>query len=208
MRLSPVVLADSLVRLEPLTPGHADAMRAAVDVSRETFGYTTVPTVESVEEYIATHLERQATGTSLLFAQFDAASGRLIGHTSYLNARQWPGRERLMAVEVGSTWLVPSAQGTAINSASKLLLFTHAFETLGAQRVELKTDARNARSRAAIAAVGGRFEGVLRNWQPSAVPGEEDLLRDTAMFSITAREWPETKAALGARLAARRRRPQ
>lgn len=201
MILPAVVLSDSVVRLEPLSPEHASAMRAALDVSRETFGYTTVPTVESLDEYIAARLAQTAAGAHLSFVQFEQASGRLVGHTSYTNAREWPGRAQLMAVEVGHTWLLPDAQGTAINSAAKLLLFTHAFETLGARRVELKTDARNARSRAGIAAVGARFEGILRNWQPSAVSGEEDRLRDTAMFSITVAEWPETRAALAARLA-------
>ena len=204
MRLSPVALADSVVRLEPLSPAHAGAMRAAVaDVSRDTFGYTAVPTPESVEDYIAARRAQTEAGTHLSFVQFDAASGRLVGHTSFTNAREWPGRDGLMAVEVGHTWLVPSAQGTALNSAAKLLLFTHAFETLGAQRVELKTDARNARSRAGIAAVGATFEGVLRNWQPSAVAGEEDRLRDTAMFSITVDEWRDVKAALAARVSAK-----
>ncbi|AYG04981.1 GNAT family N-acetyltransferase [Gryllotalpicola protaetiae] len=203
MTLSARVLADSVVRLEPLSAAHADAMRAAVDVGRESFGYTIVPTVETVDAYIAARLAQTATGTHLSFAQFDQASGRLVGHTSFTNARDWPGRAQLLAVEVGHTWLVPGAQGTAVNSAAKLLLFTHAFEALGVLRLELKTDARNARSRAGIAAVGASFEGILRNWQPSAVPGEEDLLRDTAMFSITAAQWPNTKSALAARVAAK-----
>ena len=203
MTLSAVVLADSVVRLEPLSTAHADAMRAALEVSRESFGFTTVPIAESVDDYIAARLAQTATGAHLSFVQFDQASGLLVGHTSYTNARDWPGRTRLMAVEVGHTWLIPAAQGAAINSAAKLLLFTHAFETLGALRLELKTDARNARSRAGIAAVGASFEGILRNWQPSAVPGEEELLRDTAMFSITAAEWPKVKAALVARVAAK-----
>ncbi|GAA4172259.1 GNAT family protein [Gryllotalpicola koreensis] len=201
MDLSPVVLADAVVRLEPLAAAHASAMRTALAVDRSSFGLTTVPTPESVDGYIAAQLALAAAGNHQPFAQFDAKSGELIGHTAFANARDWPGRSVLMAVEVGHTWLVPGAQGRAFNSASKLLLFTHAFETLGARRVELKTDARNARSRAGIAAVGASFEGVLRSWQPSAVPGEMDRLRDTAMFSITADEWPRAKSALAARLA-------
>ncbi|HEY0249326.1 MAG TPA: GNAT family protein [Gryllotalpicola sp.] len=203
MPLFAPVLGNSVVRLEPLTVVHADAMRAAVaEVPRDSFGYTRVPTPGTVEEYIAERLADAAGGAHVPFAQFDAASDRLLGHTSYLNARFWPDG-RVLAVEVGHTWLVPSAQGRAVNSASKLLLFGYAFETLGVARVDLKSDARNARSRAGIAAVGARFEGVLRSWQPSSAPGEDGLTRDTAMFSITAAEWPDTRTALEERLAAK-----
>lgn len=105
---------------------------------------------------------------------------------------------------MGSTWLTPAARGTAVNSGSKLALFAWAFEEWGVARLDIKTDARNDRARAGIAAVGGRFEGVLRSWQPSAADGEDGRPRDTAMFSITADEWPEARRALEERVARKR----
>ena len=112
-----------------------------------------------------------------------------------------PGRTRgdLYAVEIGWTWLAASAQRTGINAEAKLLLLTHAFDTLRLARVDWKTDARNERSRQAIERLGARFEGVLRGWSPSHAPGEEGRLRDSAMFSVTAAEWPDVKAHLAAR---------
>jgi RimJ/RimL family protein N-acetyltransferase len=104
------------------------------------------------------------------------------------------------AVEIGWTWLGPGARGTGINAESKLLLLTYAFETWRVARVDLKTDARNERSRRAIEGLGAQFEGVLRSWQPSLAPGEESLMRDAALFSLLADEWPAAKAALRARL--------
>jgi RimJ/RimL family protein N-acetyltransferase len=107
----------------------------------------------------------------------------------------------LCAIEVGFTWLAKSAQGTGLNVESKLLLFRHAFESWGVARVDLKTDARNSRSRAAIEGVGARFEGVLRNWSRSWAPGEDGRLRDAAIFSIIATEWPDCRSRLEERLA-------
>lgn len=196
------VLENAITRLEPLRPDHAAGMREACDAPRDTFGWATVPTPETVEAYIEAMLGQAAAGSFQPFAQLEAATGRVVGHTSYLTPRWWPDG-RLLAVEVGSTWLAPRVQGTAFNSAAKLLLFAHAFETIGAARVDLKTDARNARSRAGIEAVGATFEGVLRSWQPSAVAGEEGRTRDTAMHSITASEWRDVKARLEARIAAK-----
>ena len=109
----------------------------------------------------------------------------------------------------GFTWVPRAAevadyvreqQGTGINAEAKLLLFTYAFETLGVVRVDLKTDARNARSRAAIAALGAQFEGVLRSWSPSWVAGEEGKLRDSALFSVIEAEWPTVQSSLAARV--------
>lgn len=107
----------------------------------------------------------------------------------------------MSAVEVGFTWLAGSAQGTGINTEATYLLFRHAFEAWDVARVDLKTDARNARSRAAIESVGARYEGVLRNWSPSWAPGENGRLRDSAIFSITGDEWPAVRHQLEQRLA-------
>ncbi len=133
--------------------------------------------------------------------QIREADGRAVGVTAYWDPRFWPGRSDLCAVEIGWTWLAASAQSTGINAEAKFLLLEHAFEKLGVARVDLKTDARNERSRRAIERLGARFEGVLRQWSPSHAPGEDGLLRDSAMFSVIAPEWPATKAALRRRLA-------
>lgn len=106
------------------------------------------------------------------------------------------------AVEVGFSWLAASAQGRGINAEAKLLLFDHAFTAFGVARVDLKTDARNRRCRAAIESVGGTFEGVLRRWSRSWAPGEDGRLRDSAMYSVVAEEWPDRRVRLRARLAA------
>ena len=128
---------------------------------------------------------------------------RAVGSTAFRALRFAPFEPFPYAVEVGATWLAASAQRTGINAEAKLLMFGHAFETWDAARVDLRTDARNERSRHAIRAVGARFEGVLRNWQPSLVQGEEGRYRDSAMFSVTAEEWPSTAALLRRRLAQR-----
>jgi RimJ/RimL family protein N-acetyltransferase len=134
------------------------------------------------------------------FAQIRRSDGRAVGCTAYWDPRRWPDRPELSAIMIGWTWLAASAQGTGINVESKLLLFGHAFETLGVIRVDLATDARNQRSQRAIAGLGAQFEGVLRSWSRSHAPGEEGELRDTAMFSVVAAEWPSVKAHLSQRL--------
>lgn len=197
------VLQNAIVRLEPLRPDHAPGLAAAAAGPRESYGWTAVPTPETVEATIAEELARPAFWP---FVQIDVATERIVGHTSYLTPRYWPDG-RLLGVEIGSTWLHAAAQGTAINSAAKLLLLDHAFDVLGALRVDLKTDARNARSRAGILAIGASFEGVLRRWQPSAAPGEQDRARDTAMFSIVRADWPGVRERLLARLAQKSARP-
>ncbi len=146
-----------------------------------------------------------ASGRLAPFAQIRQADGRAVGVTAYWDPRFWPGRPPsragLYAVEVGWTWLAASAQRTGINVEAKLLLFEYAFEVLNVVRVDLKTDARNDRSRRAIGSLGAHFEGVLRHWSQSHAPGEEGLLRDSAMFSVIAPDWPAVKAALRRRLA-------
>jgi RimJ/RimL family protein N-acetyltransferase len=196
------VLEGSLVRLEPLSQGHAPGLAAAAEEDRSSYGFTVVPRAAEVASYIETQLSRTSEGL-VPFAQLRVADGAAVGCTALWNPRTWPGRDELCAVEIGWTWLSASAQRTGINLESKLLLFTYAFETLGVARTDLKTDARNERSRRAIEGLGARFEGVLRAWSPSRVPGEEGRLRDSAMFSVIAPEWPELKAAMTARLEAR-----
>jgi RimJ/RimL family protein N-acetyltransferase len=123
-----------------------------------------------------------------------------LGHRHAAELARAATDDRLDAVEVGFTWLARSAQGTGVNAEARLLLFRHAFEEWGVSRVDLKTDARNSRSRAAIESVGARFEGVLRNWSRSWAPGEEGRLRDSAIFSVTASEGPRCRKRLEERL--------
>ncbi|MGH8917182.1 MAG: GNAT family N-acetyltransferase, partial [Actinomycetes bacterium] len=158
------VLEGALVRLEPLEPRHAVDLAVAVQEERSSYGFTWVPTAAEVEGYVDTQLGRAADGTVVPYVQVDRASGRAVGATAYLDPRSYLPDGGLSAIEIGFTWLAASAQGTGINAEAKYLLFRHAFEQWGVDRVDLKTDARNGRSRAAIEGVGARFEGVLRNW--------------------------------------------
>ncbi|WP_367322921.1 GNAT family N-acetyltransferase [Streptomyces sp. HUAS ZL42] len=200
-KLEGPVLEGALVRLEPLEHRHAADLAVAAEENRGTYAFTWVPRADQVAAYIDAQSQRAATGRLAPYAQVSVATGRAVGATSYWEPRSWLTDERLDAVEVGFTWLGASAQGTGVNAEAKLLLFRHAFEKWGVSRVDLKTDARNERSRAAIESVGARFEGVLRNWSRSWAPGEEGRLRDSAIFSITAGEWPERRGRLEERVA-------
>lgn len=200
-KLEGPVLEGALVRLEPLEHRHAADLAVAAEEDRGTYAFTWVPRADQVAAYIDAQLARAATGRLAPYAQVSVASGRAVGATSYWEPRHWRGDDRLDAVEVGFTWLGASAQGTGVNAEAKLLLFRHAFEEWGVSRVDLKTDARNDRSRAAIQSVGARFEGVLRNWSRSWAPGEDGRLRDSAIFSVTADEWPQCRGRLEERVA-------
>ena len=192
------VLEGRIVRLEPLTPEHVPGLQLAAE-DAATSPFATVPTPETVEDYVSRSLARRDTGTYAPFAQVEVATGRVVGHTAYLTPR-WMPDGRLFAVEVGSSWLSPTARGTAINPAAKLLLLTQALEDWSVDRVDIKTDARNAVARGAIAALGATFEGILHAWQPSLAPGEEGRTRDTAMFAITPQQWPEVRTRLAERI--------
>ncbi|WP_330300183.1 GNAT family N-acetyltransferase [Streptomyces sp. NBC_00503] len=195
------VLEGARVRLEPLEHRHAADLAVAAAGDRTSFGFTWVPTAAEVEGYVDAQLARAAAGKLAPYAQVERATGRAVGATAFWDPRPWPTGEGLCAIEVGYTWLAASAQGTGINTEAKYLLFRHAFENWRVARLDLKTDARNSRCRAAIEGVGARFEGVLRNWSRSWAPGEDGRLRDSAIFSITAAEWPECRAGLEQRIA-------
>jgi RimJ/RimL family protein N-acetyltransferase len=189
------------VRLEPLTLEHADGLLQAA-TERDSYGFTFVPSNRTeAEGYIAAGLARAAAREQLPFAQVRTADGQVVGHTSLCTLRYREGSVSPYAAEIGWTWLASSAQRTGINTESKLLLMTHAFEEWGVVRLDLKTDARNRRSWAAIERLGATFEGVLRNWQPSFATGEADSYRDSAIFSVIDAEWPAVKAGLQSRLA-------
>jgi RimJ/RimL family protein N-acetyltransferase len=188
----PVTLEGRLVRLEPLATDHlADLAQVAFDP--DLWGWTLAqPTDEAkLREWLETALRNQAAGTELPFATIDVASGRAIGSTRFLSIV--PEHRRL---EIGWTWVGREFQRSGANREAKLLQLTHAFETLGANRVEFKTDSRNERSRAALLGIGATFEGIFRRhmimpWGP---------LRDSAYYSVIADEWPAAKARLEASL--------
>ncbi|HEX4865306.1 MAG TPA: GNAT family protein [Acidimicrobiales bacterium] len=194
-------LEGRLVRLDPLTEEHVDALLAASSEDRSAYGFTTVPNgLEEVRAYVKQAVSDRDTGEGVPFVQVQRATGRVVGTTRFTNLRRDEGRLNLYAVEIGWTWLAASAQRSGINVEAKLLLVGHAFEVWGVGRVDLKTDSRNLRSQKAIGALGATREGVLRNWQPSHAEGEPGLLRDTVMFSFVSSEWPEVKRGLETRL--------
>jgi N-acetyltransferase len=171
-RLEGTVLEGALVRLEPLDHRHAPDLAVAAEEDRSSYAFTWVPRAAEVGQYIEAQLARAATGRLAPYAQVAKSSGRAVGATAYWDPRLWPAGDHLCAIEVGFTWLARSAEGTGLNLEPKLLLFRNAFENWSVARVDLKTDARNSRSRAAIEGVGAQFEGVLRNWSRSWAPGE------------------------------------
>lgn len=189
----PVLLEGRQVRLEPLGSRHLPGLVAAAQDPAIFQWFLTPPLglPGEMERWLADARRAQAAGAEVAFATVRRSDGRVVGSTRYLDIRR-PHR----SLEIGNTWLAPEAQRTAINTEAKLLLLTHAFETLGAARVQLKTDERNARSRAAIARLGCAFEGVLRQYQARY----DGFIRNTAMFSLIAEEWPGAKARLAARL--------
>lgn len=189
-------LTGERVGLQPLTACHADGLRAAAADGR-IFAWMPFKLDEPAvfDGWIAGALAAAERGEIVPFATTDRASGAVLGSTSYLALRP---SDR--SVEIGATWLTPAVWGRGVNVEAKLLMLRHAFETAGCVRVELKTDARNARSRAAMAALPAQFEGVHR--QHMVLP--DGTLRDTAWYSVIDCEWPEVQANLERRLATRR----
>jgi len=195
MTPEPVTLVGQHVRLEPLTHAHASGL-FAVAGEAEIWRYLPVPepgSLDAMEAVVATALAEAARGLRLPFAIVARADGRVCGSTSYLDIA--PAHRR---IEIGWTWLGAAARRTAINTECKLLLLQHAFEALGCGRVQLKTDARNLRSQAAIGRLGAKREGVLR--QHMLMP--DGFVRDTVMYSLIAGEWPAAKRRLQQRLGA------
>ena len=162
------VLEGGIVRLEPLTPEHVPGLQLAAE-GAATSPFATVPTPETIEDYVSRSLARRDTGTYAPFAQVEVATGRVVGHTAYLTPR-WMPDGRLFAVEVGSSWLSPTVRGTAVNPAAKLLLLAQALEDWSVDRVDIKTDARNEVARGAIVALGATFEGVCAPGSPPWLP--------------------------------------
>ncbi|MFI7635488.1 GNAT family N-acetyltransferase [Nonomuraea sp. NPDC049400] len=203
MRLDVPSLTGDLVRLEPLAMRHVADLAEAAEEERSSYGFTLVPRAHGMKDYVAAQVARDGLTP---FGQVRVADSRTVGCTALWDPRTWPDRPGVRAIEIGFTWLAASAQGTGINAEAKLLLMSYSFETLGVARVDLKTDARNLRCRHALQRLGIPFEGVLRSWSMSWAPGEEGELRDSAMFAVTAAEWPAVRAALRDRLSAAGRR--
>jgi len=187
-----VPLAGELVELEPLASDHADELWEAAQDPRI---WQWLANVGSSREYfdrwMETSLAAAEAGEEGVFAARDRRSGALVGSSRYLNVR---AADR--ALEIGWTWLNPAVWQTGVNVEQKLLMFGHAFERLGCVRVELKTDARNERSRAAMAALPAQFEGIMRNHMIVSDVGQ----RDSAYFSVIDSEWPGVRANLERRL--------
>jgi RimJ/RimL family protein N-acetyltransferase len=192
MRLAPVVLEGTVVRMEPLTLAHVPGLAdVGLDPSLWALTSNRVASEKDMREYVEQALAEQNAGTALPFATVERASGRVIGSSRFGNYVEAHKR-----VEIGWTWIAPAWQRTAVNTEAKLLMLTHAFETLGCRRVELKTSSKNARSRAAMLRIGAREEGTLRQHMINP----DGSSRDSVYFSILDGEWPEVKEKLDAML--------
>jgi RimJ/RimL family protein N-acetyltransferase len=187
-------LEGRIVRLEPLGPEHLDELW---DASRDAAVWSWLPILQPADRgELRTWLDEALAGPYLPFATVLQAPGRAIGSTRFLALRP-----EHRSVEIGWTWLASSLWGTGANVEAKLLQLIHAFETWDCRRVELKTDARNERSRVAIEALGARFEGIHEKHM--LVRGGEN--RDSAWYAILDDDWPSTKALLQRRLAEKSR---
>jgi RimJ/RimL family protein N-acetyltransferase len=185
IHVEPVTLEFNGVRLEPLSLAHADGLRAAAeDGELWNLRITSVPEPHNIEKYIRDALEMQ---NRVAFAVVDVVSGAVIGTTSYYDIM--PNIDR---VEIGWTWYARSRQRSHVNTSCKLLLLSHAFDTLGCAVVGLRTDHLNHKSQAAIERLGAKKDGVLRHHHMR----RDGTIRDTVMYSILRGEWPEIKSQL------------
>jgi RimJ/RimL family protein N-acetyltransferase len=191
----PLTLQGSVVRLEPVRSQHAELFwEVALNDLEDIFHWIPYPmkTRADFQRLIDKAFNEQERGESVVFATVEQHSGRVIGSTRFMNIDRVNRR-----VEIGSTWVAPAWQRTAVNTEAKFLMLRHAFEVWKCMRVELKTDALNQKSRNAILRIGAKEEGTLRRhlltWS--------GRVRDTVYFSILDNEWPEVKARLEARLA-------
>ena len=187
-----IELRGTHATLKPLAVEHlAGLVEAVRDGKLWQLWYTSIPAPERMATEIERRLGLQASGSMLPFTVFDAA-GRIVGMTTYMNIDAVNRR-----VEIGSTWYASSAQRTPLNSECKRLLLGHAFDALGCIAVEFRTHRLNTQSRRAIERLGAQLDGILRNHSRAA----DGTLRDTAVYSITAAEWPAVKSHLAWQLA-------
>jgi RimJ/RimL family protein N-acetyltransferase len=191
----PITLEGSVVRLEPLRREHQQLfLDAAKDSLEEIFRWIpyAMKTPEDFLRLVDKAFQEQERGESVVFATVERSTGRVIGSTRFMNIDRANRR-----VEIGSTWIAPAWQRTAVNTEAKYLMLRHAFETWGCFRVELKTDALNDKSRNAILRIGAKEEGTLRRH----VITWSGRVRDSVYFSILDNEWPQVKSKLETYLA-------
>jgi N-acetyltransferase len=194
--VQPVTLQGSIVRLEPLAEDHLDGLaEVAFEPSLWTWTLAQPRDREALKAWLATARANAAKGVERPFATVDQATGRPIGSTRFMSIV--PEHRRL---EIGWTWVGLGWQRRGANQEAKLLQLTHAFETLGANRVEFKTDSNNVKANPALASIGAAFEGTFRNHM--ILPG--DRIRHSNYYSVAVEDWPAAKAKLLARLAEQR----
>ena len=189
--VTPLTLEGSVVRLEPIRPEHASLFwEVAKDSLDDIFHWIpySMKTPADFERVVARAFEEQERAESIVFATVERTSGQVIGSTRFMNIDRANRR-----VEIGSTWIAPRWQRTAVNTEAKYLMLRHAFEVWKVVRVELKTDVLNQKSRNAILRLGAKEEGILRKH----VVTHTGRIRDSVYFSILDTEWPEVKARLG-----------
>jgi len=201
-------MENAHVRLLPLQRAHIGPLLEAATSDRSTFGLAPVPdNVEDMTAYVEAALADVEARRAVPYAIERKHDGRVVGATRLMSLQWWtwpagpihvegeprrPDRDPPDVAEIGHVWIEPGAQRTAVNTSACYLLMRHAFERWRVHRLVLKTDARNDRSRAAIARLGGHFEGILRAHKPAA----DGLVRDTAMFSILPADWPALRGRL------------
>jgi N-acetyltransferase len=203
-------LEGSHVRLEPLSLDHVDGLVEAATGDRSSFGFTQVPSDRAaMTAYVEHALDRAGSGEQVPFATRSLSLDRVVGSTRFYEMEPWdwsvvdPGVEVIPPsgvrdrASIGHTWLGPVAQRTPVNTEAKLLMLGHAFDVWGVRAVRLQTDSRNERSRAAIARLGCTLDGVLRVDRPAS----DGTVRHSAIFSMTAEEWPAARLRLERRIA-------
>ena len=193
MALEPIILEDEYVSLHPMQTSHINDLYAAgIDLS--IWQWTTAnycQTLDITKKWVVSCLESAHVNLQQPFVIVDKTQGKVVGSTSYLNIFL-----EHKAIEIGFTFLTPSAQRTYINRRCKLLLLTHAFETLKLNRVAFQTHEKNQRSRTAILAIGATFEGIQRDCRIQ----QDGSIRSSAFYSIIKPEWPQVKSDLLANL--------
>lgn len=192
MKVEPVILEGEVVRLEPMTLEHLDGLwEAGKDEALWELIPTNVASIDDMRKYVESALADRGRGVALPFVTVERASGKVVGSTRFGNIET-----ANLRAEIGWTWITPAFQRTAVNTEAKLLMLTHAFETWKCIRVELKTDALNERSRAAIKRLGATEEGIFRKHMIC----DTGRFRDSVYFSIIDTEWPAVKENLVSKL--------
>lgn len=196
------MFSGRFVQLEPLDTHHVDDVATAGGPDRSTYEWIDVPaTADDVRKLIVQDQAQSTPRSWIPFVQRRVKDGVVLGMTNFVGIERWDGPEMPpTSVEIANSWLNSLALHSPIDTESKLLLMTHAFEEWKVVRVQIRTDARNERSRRVLTRIGAQFEGVLRNAQPGCGDLGRGSPRDAAVFSVLPEEWPTVKAGLTARL--------